>query len=40
MDDELDAEVRKRIKNLNEGSMAWDIKYQQVLEDIRRKKGL
>lgn len=40
MDEELDVEVRKRIKNLNEGSMAWDIKYQQVLEDIRRKKGL
>lgn len=40
LDDELDAEVRKRIKNLSEGSMAWDVKYQQVLEDVKRRKGL
>ena len=40
VDDELDVEVRKRIKNLSEGSVAWDIKYQQVLEDVRRRKGL
>jgi len=40
LDDELDVEVRKKIKNLTEGSLAWDVKYQQVLEDVRRKKGL
>lgn len=40
LDDELDVEVRKRIKNLSEGSVAWDIKYQQVLEDVRKRKGL
>lgn len=40
IDDDLDVEVRKRIKNLSEGSVAWDIKYQQVLEDVRRRKGL
>ncbi len=40
LDDELDVEVRKKIKNLNEGSVAWDIKYQQVLEDVKRRKGL
>ena len=40
VDDELDVEVRKKIKNLSEGSVAWDIKYQQVLEDLRRRKGL
>ena len=40
VDDEVDVEVRKRIKNLTEGSMAWDVKYQQVLEDVRRRKGL
>ena len=40
VDDELDVEVRKRIKNLSEGSVAWDIKYQQVLNDVKRKKGL
>ena len=40
VDDELDAEVRKRIKNLAEGSVAWDIKYQQVLNELKKKKGL
>lgn len=40
LDDELDVEVRKKIKNLNEGSVAWDIKYHQVLEDVKRRKGL
>ncbi|MBQ9817839.1 MAG: DUF507 family protein [Proteobacteria bacterium] len=40
LDEELDVEVRKKIKNLNEGSVAWDIKYQQVLEDVKRRKGL
>lgn len=39
-DEGLDEEVRKRIKNLSEGSLAWDVKYQQVLEEIRRQKGL
>lgn len=39
-DEALDVEVRKRIKNLNEGSLAWDIKYQQVLDEVRRRKGL
>ena len=40
LDEELDAEVRKKIKNLSEGSVAWDVKYQQVLEDVKRRKGL
>ncbi len=40
IDDELDVEVRKRIKNLSEGSVAWDVKYQQVLEEVKRRKGL
>lgn len=40
IDDELDAEVRSKIKNLSEGSVAWDVKYRQVLSDLRRRKGL
>lgn len=40
VDEEVDEEVRKRIKNLTEGSVAWDIKYQQVMEDVKRRKGL
>lgn len=40
MDDKIDLEVRKKIKNLTEGSVAWDIKYQQVLDEVKRNKGI
>lgn len=40
VDDDLDAEVRKRIKNLNEGSDAWDIKYEQVMKQMKDRRGL
>jgi hypothetical protein len=40
LDEELDSEVRRKIKNLNEGSVSWDVKYQQVLEEVKRRKGL
>lgn len=40
VDTDLDEEVRKRIKNLNEGSDAWDIKYQQVMSQIKRDRGI
>lgn len=38
-DDELDQLVRARIKNLAEGSSAWDIEYERVQAQIRRTKG-
>ncbi len=37
---ELDTEVRGRIKNLEEGTAAFDIEYAKVLDQMRRKKGL
>jgi hypothetical protein len=37
---ELDSEVRGRIKNLEEGTAAFDIEYAKVMEQMRRKKGL
>jgi hypothetical protein len=39
-DNELDEAVRSKIKNLEEGSAAWDIEYERVLERVRRNKGL
>lgn len=39
-DDALDVEVRKKIKNLSEGSVAWDVRYQQIMAELKRKKGL
>ena len=40
VDEELDEEVRKRIKNLEEGTQAWELEYQKAMEQIKRKHGL
>lgn len=40
VDDDLDQEVRKRIKNLQEGTQTYDIEYQKVMADLKRLKGL
>ena len=40
VDEELDEEVRRRIKNLEEGTQAWDLEYAKVLEQIKTKHGL
>lgn len=40
VDEELDKEVRERIRNLEEGSVAWEVEYKSVMEQIRRKHGL
>ena len=40
VDEEIDQEVRQRIKNLQEGTAAWDVEYAKVLEQIKQKHGL
>lgn len=40
LEEDLDNEVRERIKNLDEGTRNWEIEYQKVMEQIRRKRGL
>ena len=40
VEEELDAEVRQRIKNLEEGSSAWEVEYQRAMDQIKRKHGL
>jgi hypothetical protein len=40
VDEELDAEVRQRIKNLAEGTSAWDLEYNRVMEQIKQKHGI
>jgi hypothetical protein len=40
VDDVVDQEVRDRIKNLQEGTSAWDVEYGRVLEQIKAKHGL
>ncbi len=40
VDDVVDQEVRDRIKNIQEGTAAWDVEYGKVLEQIKAKHGL
>lgn len=40
VDEELDAEVRTRIRNLEEGTATWDVEYSKVMDQIKRKRGL
>ncbi len=39
-DGELDAAVRGQMKHMQEGSAMWEVEYQRILEDVRRRKGL
>ena len=40
VDAELDEEVRRRIKNLVEGTQTWEIEYAKVMDQMKRKHGL
>ena len=40
LDDELDAEVRQRIKNLEEGTSTWELEYGRVLQQVKQKHGI
>jgi hypothetical protein len=40
IDDEIDAEVRRRIKNLEEGTATWEIEYQKALGQIKKNRRL
>jgi hypothetical protein len=40
VDDELDKEVRAKIKNLQEGTNTWEVEYAKVMDQVKRKKGL
>jgi uncharacterized protein len=40
VDEELDAEVRQRIKNLEEGTQTWELEYSRVMDQIKLKHGL
>jgi len=40
VDDELDQEVRRRIKNLQEGTSTWEVEYARVLDQMKRNRGI
>ncbi len=39
-EDELDVEVRSKIKNLEEGTGAFEVEYEKVMAQLRKRKGL
>lgn len=38
-EDELDSMVRERIRNLEEGTAAWDVEYERVIASLRKSRG-
>ena len=40
VEDELDKEVRSKIKNLSEGTASFEIEYERVMGQMKRKKRL
>jgi hypothetical protein len=40
LDEEIEHEVRGRLKHVQEGTRTWDVEYQRMMEEIRRRKGL
>ena len=40
VEDELDKEVRQRLKNLQEGTGAWEVEYARVMDQVKQKHGI
>ncbi len=39
-EEELQAEVRGRLKHVQEGTSVWEVEYRRMMDDIKRRKGL
>lgn len=39
-EEELDREVRDKIKNLEEGTRTWEVEYARMMEQVKRKRGV
>ncbi len=40
VDEQLDKEAREQLKNLEEGSLEWDIAYKKAIHEIKKKKNM
>jgi|SRR4051812_2298927 hypothetical protein len=40
VDEEVEREVRGKLKHVEEGTRTWEVEYARVMEEIRRRKGL
>jgi uncharacterized protein len=39
-EEELDREVRDKIKNIEEGTKTWEVEYARMMETVKRKRGI
>lgn len=39
-DEELDTEVRSKLKHVQEGTRTWEVEYRRIMGDIQRRKGM
>ncbi|HVU02435.1 MAG TPA: DUF507 family protein [Polyangiaceae bacterium] len=39
-EEQLEQEVRGRLKHVQEGTQTWDVEYRRMMEDIKRRKGI
>jgi hypothetical protein len=40
VDEQLETEVRGKLKHVQEGTRTWEVEYQRLMGDIQRRKGL
>jgi len=40
VDTAIDAEVRAQLRHLREGTRDWELEYNRVLEQVKRRKGV
>jgi hypothetical protein len=40
VDEEVDEEVRRKLRNLEEGTQSWEVEYRRVQEQVMRKRQL
>jgi len=39
-DQEIDLEVRSKIKHVKEGTAVWEVEYRRMMDEIKRRKGI
>ena len=39
-EDQMDQEVRGRLKHVQEGTQIWEVEYRRMMDDIKRRKGV
>lgn len=40
VDEDIEVEVRSRLKHLSEGTQNWDVEYTKVMEQVKRRRGV